>query len=425
VEALQERESYESKPSEISSYLQQVDILHKKGLKAPMWKRIARLEELCKLQEDFQTWKLVLQKRQSIALEESDPGCTPPQMEGFFDLYADVKQRAANLEALQDLEDRIHFERCKGAQTLYETARALQAHELLQDGVSLQSTRAEIKFCELRRIVCRWTGEMLAAQEYGQRILSLIDSAPQLKEDAQLQLLYIKQISNQGLYKAATGDIVAATAAIDRLQQTAAFPQAVFERIHMIALRVAMQQGELETGKSIIETIHKGMQEFDQQLSPERKVAYCFQIAHFLLCFGEAKEALKWVLKLRGLERPGINKALKDFGELLFLLCHYDLKNYSVIREEAKKIKDYLRKKCALSSYEETIVDGLLAAAKVKREDARRALMESMQATLHDLLATDQQKFKANFFPIVSWIAAKLTQRLPIDIERTQGPQFS
>jgi hypothetical protein len=425
IEALQERESYGSKPSEISSYLQQVEILHKKGLRAPMWKRIAKLEEMCSHVEDFQTWKLVLQKRQYLALEEVEPGFIPPQMEGFFDLYAGVKQKAANLEAYKDLEDLADLSRCLGAKAMYDNALGLASNPLMQPGALRLSIRAEIKYCDLLRNVYRLTDRHLEARTCSMRITELLDGNPQFKQDAHLQLLYAKQVSNIGLYQAATRDLAGAQSAIDRLAALGDYPHVIFERVHAIELQMAIQNLDLAAGRRVIAAIAEGLKRHDHKMSHARKIAYNFLAAHFLLCFDQAGDALKWVLQLRGFDRPGVHKDLQDFGEILFLLCHFDRGNFDVVKTEATKIKAYLTKCGAISAFEMAVIDGLLAAAKARGTQARLAQLAEMEPVIAGILDLQQYNFRGNYFPIKSWLVAKRTGRLPMEVELQEQLPFS
>lgn len=416
AEALQERESYSKGLPEITSLHQQIELLLKRGLMDLMWKKMAKAEALCERYEDFDTWRKLLYTKDNFLMMDTPAGYTPPRLEGFDEIYESVKEKARNLEVYNELQGKVTVALRSGAAAKYQAATYLLSHPALSDDAPRLSVRAEVSFCRLKRIALRWTSQLTASAPFPHRIVSLLDAAPDLLFDSNMQVLFVKQLSNIGLYAAATNDFDTTKTIIERLSAFKDIRHLVFERIHLIELRASMQRLDRDLGSKAVEAIEKGLRTFEHKITDEGRTAYCFLIAHYYLCFGESANALKWVIRLRMLERVGFRKELQDFGELLFLLCHFDLGNDEFLQNEARKVRGHLRKRGTLSNFETTVIAGLSTASKGNTPGDRLNALKRMGEKIKSILQEPANMLKENHFPFEAWIAAKETGRSPMEM---------
>jgi tetratricopeptide (TPR) repeat protein len=416
TDVIQERNMRLKPMSRIQSLYQQCIILHQKRLYDLMYKRMDKMQKLCLQMEDYASLRTMMQMKQAIALEGVDPGFIPPVMKGFYDLYPEVKARLRNLEAFSDMEDLIHEARCSRPNQMYDVALALSADPLLAEDAPKPSVREQFKFCELTRLVLRYTNRYFEAEKYSRKIIAAMDSAPHLLQDVVLKHHYLSQIKNIGLNHAARGEFDLARQAIKRLQELATSPVTLFERVHAIELRMALRGLDREGGAKVIQAISEGMNAMGHRMRQLQIIDYSFQIAHFL-CLSEPSKALKWILKLQQFTMAGTRVDLRHYAEILFLICHYDLGNYALIPSEARKTRRYLEKMAGLSEFEEAVISGLTLAAKAKGEAARLAKLEELYQQLEVLFENPRLSIKRHYFPLLSWIRAKGSKRSPMEVE--------
>jgi hypothetical protein len=180
---------------------------------------------------------------------------------------------------------------------------------------------------------------------------------------------------------------------------------------------MALQLLDKEKVNRIVASIAEGLERFGSKISGNRLIALCFQIAHLYLCFSEPSKALKWILKIQQFTVAGIRTDLRNYAEILFLICHFDLGNYALIAPEAKKSKYHLKKRDGLLEFEETVIDGLVLAAKARGATARLAKLEALYQRVETLFENPRFSIKQHYFPLLSWIRAKSSKKLPIEIE--------
>ncbi|MFM2375020.1 MAG: hypothetical protein RLZZ165_117 [Bacteroidota bacterium] len=63
------------------------------------------------------------------------------------------------------------------------------------------------------------------------------------------------------------------------------------------------------------------------------------------------------------------------------------------------------------------MIDGLALAAKARGASARLAKLETLYQKLEALFENPRISIKRHYFPILSWIRAKGSQRLPMEVE--------
>ncbi|MFM2375019.1 MAG: hypothetical protein RLZZ165_116 [Bacteroidota bacterium] len=349
MEALQERRIKLNPMTRIRSMYDHCILAHEMKLPDLMYRWMDRMQRLCLQMEDYASLRAMMQRKQEIALQGLDPGYIPPEMRGFFDLYPEVKARLHNLEAYGDMEDRIHHARSTRPNEMYDLASALATDPLLADDAPQLSVRGTVKYCEVTRLVLRYTNRYFQADRYSRKIVEALDNAPHLLQDGGLKECYERHIEAIGLNHADRGEFELAQQAIQRLREIATSPLVVFGRVHAIELHMALQMLDRKGGAKVIEVISQGMNEFGHKIHPVRKIDYSFQIAHFHLCLSEPSKAMKWILRVQQFTAAGIRTDLRHYAEILFLICHYDLGNYELIRQEARKSRRYLEKRDGLS----------------------------------------------------------------------------
>lgn len=408
AESLLEQEMKKKGPMEIAALCAQIDIFQRQELMGLMWLMMDRAMALCERYEMFHTWRELLHRKQTILMMDAGVGYTPEGLEGFDELNAAVWAKFKNLDAYLELEEMVTLAARRGYAAMYEVATTLLNHPLLADDAQLLSVRAEIKYYFVKRNILQWTNQSGKALECAERVVALLDDNSALMTDETLYQMYASRISSIGLYAAAKGNVEKVDSTVARLQALAAYPVFIFERLHPIELRLAMQQLDLAKGEEVIAKIEKGLTAHVFKLSRDRQLAYYYQVAHFFLYFSEPKKALKWVQKLREADFVPTKKGLQDFAEILHLVCHYDLGNYKFLKLETKKVIGYLQKRNALTPYEEAIATGIRWVAMATSETIRGQRLLQFGEKVATLAVQPQFVYKANYFQFHLWIAAKV-----------------
>lgn len=413
TEALQEYYDYNKGPMELAALVAKIDILLDRALYEPMWRVMARAEALAEKMEDFIAWKYLLDLKQTILSLDLEVGYTPPQLEGFVEKWKRLTEKATILDQYAALEATMQQAIRKGGRAAYETATSLRDHPLLGPDVQHTSARAEIKYCQTMFLTLRYTQQWQDRVKYSERIVAILDSKPEFLYDSIMNLRYFGHVYNMGLRAAEAGDFARATTLIKKLKAKKKYTLLLFERVHSIELHIALQEKDIAKGEKVIAQIEAGFLQHNDKVRGSRKAAYCYQIAHFFLMLQQPAAALQWLLRLRTITKPGLSKAAQDFGEVLFLLCHFDLGNFDVVATEATKIQRHMEKRGALSDYEKTLIRGLKAAAGKPTQEARRKGLQSLESQVNALLEIPEFKFKNHFFPFDAWFAIHRAGTIP------------
>jgi tetratricopeptide (TPR) repeat protein len=418
AEAMLEREMKRKGLTEIFALSQQAEMFQRKGLMDGMWRKMEKAMLLCERYEEFAVWRDLLRKKQSILMRDAGEGIIPEGMEDFDTVYPFVKERARILENYRDLEDQIEAAKRIGGVATFEAASLLKDNPLLALDAARHSVKAELRFGYIKRHVIRWTGEYTETATYSEKIIQGIETNPFVLLDTEFQHLYLGSLHHLGMFEAASKNFEKAARILDKLRSLENSIQGisaqVFERLHSLELQLSFIQGDNERGLEIISTITDGLKLHEFQVKEERRISYYYQIAHFHLYFSQPDLALKWILKLRECNNPRTKKDLQDFGEVMYLICHFDLGNYNfIIRTEAEKALNRLSKRSALSVYEEAIIKGLRKAAKADSAKNRNRRLCKIGDKLKEISLTPKFKHKDSYFPFGFWLAAHLEGNTP------------
>lgn len=425
AEAMLEREMKRKGLPEIFSLSQQAEMFQRKGLMDGMWRKMEKAMVLCERYEEFHLWRDLLKKKRTILMADAKAGFLPEELQNFDSLYSEVKLKGKNIDEYRELEDLIEIAQGKGTFEMFETATLLLANPLLDDDAPRLSVRAEIKYCIVKRAAFRWSNQQSLALKYAERIVAILDETPFLLLDNDYKIIAIHSLYFIGMYSAAFRKFDSANDCVERLKALKNLPVPIFERLHSLELQIALEQGEYDNGVTVIERISEGLEVNEYRVRGDRKISYYFQIAQFYLFFSEPEKALPWVLKMRSLENIDHKRDLQDFGEILYLVCHFDLGNFKfLIRSEIEKALGYLRKRNALTVYEEAIIKGLRKCAKANTVQNRNSRLVRLLGKLEALLDAPELKYKGNYFQFQIWIASHLEGKMPIEILKSSEPNL-
>ncbi len=407
ADAILEKNLKKKGVAEVMALIGQIELFYKKGFMQLMWARVEKGLQLCERYEAFGLWRDLLARKHSLLMIDAPVGHTPKGLEDFDERYSEVKSKGRNVEEFRELEDMVTFAPRRGSIAMYEMGHELLDHPLLAEDAPRLSRRAEIKYHQLRRIVFRWTNQQTRSLVESERILSILDLCPHLMVDEEHYLIYVGRLYHIGWFAAASGNKELANSTIKRLSELNAYPIFTFERIHSIELRVAMDECDLGKAEAIVEQIAVGMKNYEYKMSNDRRIAYCYQIAHLYLYFNQSSKALKWILLLRECEPSAFKNDVRHFGEILYLICHFELENFDFLRSETKKVANYLEKHLALTAFESAIATGLRKAAMASSPSKRMERLHEMHEKLSKLLEEPRLTVKANYFQFDLWISSK------------------
>lgn len=407
ADAILEKNLKKKGVAEVMALIGQIELFYKKGFMQLMWARLEKGLQLCERYEAFGLWRDLLARKHSLLMIDAPVGHTPKGLDDFDERYSEVKLKGKNIEEFRELEDLVTFAPRRGSIAMYEMGRELLNHPLLADDAPRLSHRAEIKFHQLRRIVFRWGNQHARSLMESEKILSILDLCPQLMVDEEHYLIYVGRLYHIGWFAAASGNMELANSTIKRLAELNAYPIYTFERIHSIELRLAMEECDLAKAEATVEQIAAGMKTLEYKMSNDRKIAYCYQIAHLYLYFNQSAKALKWILLLRECEPSAFKNDVRHFGEILYLICHFELENFDFLRSETKKVANYLEKHLALTDFESAIATGLRKAAIAPTPSKRMKRLHEMNDKLFQLLEEPKFAVKGNYFQFALWISSK------------------
>lgn len=123
----------------------------------------------------------------------------------------------------------------------------------------------------------------------------------------------------------------------------------------------------------------------------------------------EYKKAILWLNKIIALGGESFNREIYEMSQLLLIVCHFELKNYTLLRYLTKAISGYREKaEWGLEFREEMI---LFFNKTASEKDVNKDRYVGLYARIQKMLGDDTGANILDVFDFISWLESKIEDR--------------
>ncbi|MEE9374393.1 MAG: hypothetical protein V3V00_15160 [Saprospiraceae bacterium] len=190
-----------------------------------------------------------------------------------------------------------------------------------------------------------------------------------------------------------------------------------FIYVHNGRLTSYALSGEFEEGlKAIPKTIRR-IKRYENRMDPHRIIVFYFKIAWICLAAGKAEKSIPYLNKLFQIEIGMLRIDLQIYSQLLFLMAHYDLENFDLMKYLIKRVEGSFKK---IKSSSNLQVESIKFFKKIesKGKSDHKALFQEFSKVLFELQKDPYEKRAFLYLDIYSWVRSKVTRQSISDVVR-------
>lgn len=177
-------------------------------------------------------------------------------------------------------------------------------------------------------------------------------------------------------------------------------------------LKIYLKQGEIQKAARMIPRLEKVLVRYKDKLQIDTELSILY---HITVCRIEEKNFTKALTAAnRILSHPLLNKRsdYECYIKILYLIIHFELKNYELLRYLLISTYRYLRKHEKLFKTELLIIKFIRRLQGVKTEDDLNFLFSRLSKNLEKLKKDRYEKNAFEYFDLLKWVNGKLISRV-------------
>lgn len=173
-------------------------------------------------------------------------------------------------------------------------------------------------------------------------------------------------------------------------------------------LKIYLKQGEVQKSVKMIPKLEKVLVKYRDKLQIDTELSILYYI---VLCRIEEKNFSKALAAAnRLISHPLLNKRsdYECYVKIMYLIIHFELKNYDLLRYLLISTYRYLRKHEKLFKTEQLVIEFIRRLQTVKSEDDLNFLFKSLSKNLDKLKKDKYEKNAFEYFDLYKWVTGKL-----------------
>ena len=173
-------------------------------------------------------------------------------------------------------------------------------------------------------------------------------------------------------------------------------------------LTLYAQSGEFEKGLTLIPSIEKGLEKFDEQLSSVRKAHFYFNIAVVYFGLENYRDALKWINLLLNTVEIDKTRDIHCMAQILNLVIHLELGNTGLLPYALRSTQRFLETRKKVYRFESVMLEFVNESLKKRQDKSTEELYEELIASLEALREDSYERGVFEYFDFLAWAKSKV-----------------
>ncbi len=177
--------------------------------------------------------------------------------------------------------------------------------------------------------------------------------------------------------------------------------------------------GEFEDGLKVIPKTLRRIKRYENKIDPHRIIVFYFKIAWIYLAAGKAGKSVNYLNKLFQIEIGFLRRDLQIYSQILFLMAHYDLENYDLMKYLIQRAESSFGKIKNRSKLQEESIKFFKKINRKGKSDHIDLFIEFSDEL--QLLQRDQYEKRAFLYlDIFSWVQSKVLRQTVSEVVKSQ-----
>lgn len=183
-----------------------------------------------------------------------------------------------------------------------------------------------------------------------------------------------------------------------------------FQYAHSARLNNIIINGNFEDGQKVISRTLKRIKRYQTNLDDHRILVFYYKIAWIYFGNKNYSKSIFYLNRILNNELPKLREDLQIYSRLMFLMCHYELRNYDVFKYSIRTFKLYFKK--LENNYP---IQEITQQTFIKLADAPKAghnqIMKNSLSQLDELRENAFYNVSFTYLNIISWLKAKISNQ--------------
>ncbi len=183
-----------------------------------------------------------------------------------------------------------------------------------------------------------------------------------------------------------------------------------FLYVHSARLNHIILSGQFIDSKIIIDKSLKRIKRYKNNLDEHRILVFYFKIAWIHFGAKHYAKAIFYLNKIVNNELPKLREDLQIYARLLFLMCHYELKNLDIFDYSIRSFQTYFGKRKNLYPLQEILQDCFLNIAVSQKSEHKKIMIKTRDQII-ELKKNPFHKVSLTYLDALSWLESKVTSK--------------
>ena len=197
---------------------------------------------------------------------------------------------------------------------------------------------------------------------------------------------------------------------IPKVQQLTIYEkQQAFRTYYNTKLRLLIQRGEFEEGRTLID---RQQREFAGGGLPEiRQSSFYFRYFYIYFGTGDYDHALDYLNRWLDLPRSAGRNDLQSLARILQLLVHFEMENWVLLESLLRSTDRFHAKQSAILQLERSITGTIRTAYQLPDARARTEVFQRLLAQIEAVREQPDERALLGLFDLESWVRSQLTRQ--------------
>ncbi len=403
-----------STSADLKKAIHRVEILFEKRLYDQCEKQLEKAKDLASKYEKYPEYLDLLSWEYEVARARGYRGKNEEDIRKIFDATFEMADKVKNANEYRLLTTQLFMRIMKGGiirnDAGFRPFEKIIGHPLFSNENKATTFQSKYCFYHCHNAYYFTRQDYKHALEYGQKLVSLVESNPhQLEERLRAYVYAIQNVIvckfNLKKYKEVVPDI-------KKLKSVETKSKALTAELFFIAnnmeLELCIHSGEFSKGTRLVPEIEKELER--SGLGKQYETALYYHITLVQFGAGNFQAANKYLNRILNETEVDVRDDLQCFGRILSLIIHYEMGNEELLEYQVRNTYRYLLKRDRLYKVETVILEFIRKKMpKIGSPKELLAAFRELKSSLEKVTEDSFEKKALEYFDIISWLESKLS----------------
>lgn len=389
--------------SRLSGYLREIEFLSERQLWGSAEKLIKKAKKTAHTYQKFPLLLELLDHEARMAKATLRKGL-PERTEAIIQERRQVLSLIQNETESSNQYDRLYAR----IREEYHPENGSQDLPNLEKPSADQSFSSQLKLITAQALQAQIHGQLDSAKISFKKVVELWESNPDfIKDDP---ATYIRALSNYLTGCHHGRDYQEFRFTLDKIHQFSpansqvGYFQFILGDYHELLYRLA--SGDFGEAQEMEKSIQGKLKRYEALVSSSRKMAFMYNLCALQLFSGRCKQALA-SLRAISTELTDQRQDLQQAAQLIYLLVHFELKNWDLLHSETRNAERRLARKSPEFALEKIVLKYLRQTASANIQ-ARPVILREFHQALQTYLDAEEKPLRSGLTEVFNWLEAKI-----------------